>query len=310
MIVTVTPAPAVDWTVALGTVSLGAVNRGHTVAREASGKGVNVSIALQRNKVSSKAIVPLGGPTGDLFRALASAEQLDLVEVAIAAECRQNVTLREDSGQDTKVNLPGASMTSAEVDAMLGAVEHALQPGDLLVIAGSLPEGVPVSTFPRLIELGHRLGAKVAVDTSGEALSASLEQQPDFVKPNHHELGEELGREMATLGDVVAGCQALIDRGVGAVLASLGGHGAYYHDATTRLYGFVEGVTPVNSVGAGDGLLAGFIAHDSTPAESLARALAWGASAVQSPTTLFHVDREIGKRVSVTDQFDPLLALT
>lgn len=200
-------------------------------------------------------------------------------------------------------------MTSAEVDAMLGAVEHHLQQGDMLVIAGSLPEGVPVSTFPRLIELGHRLGAKVAVDTSGEAFSASLEQQPDFVKPNHHELGEELGREMATLGDVVAGCQALIDRGVGAVLASLGGHGAYYHDATTRLYGFVEGVTPVNSVGAGDGLLAGFIAHDSTPEEALARALAWGASAVQSPTTLFHVDREIGKRVSVTDQFDPLLAL-
>jgi 1-phosphofructokinase len=310
VIVTVTPAPAIDWTVAVDNLEVGGVNRGQTIAREPSGKGVNVTVALNRSGVDSLAVVPVGGSTGDLFRTLAADEGFSLHAVDIDADLRINVTVRDDSGRDTKVNLPGAAMTSDEVEAMVAAVQRTLSGAHTLVIAGSVPEGVSNSLYPRLVQLGNEAGVRVALDTSGPAFTEGLAAQPTLIKPNHHELGDEVGRRMVTLGDVVEACQELRSRGIPQVLASLGASGAYYQDDNHSLYGFVTGVKPVNSVGAGDALLAGFIADPTDQRASLERALVWGASAVQSPTTFFTVDHDLFAGVTVSEDFDPQRPLT
>ena len=304
VIVTVTPAPAIDWTVAVGTMDLGGVNRGQTIAREPSGKGVNVTAALNRSGVPSVAIVPVGGSSGDLFKSLSADEGFSLHAVDISADLRINVTVREDSGRDTKVNLPGAAMTDDEVEQMVLAVQGLLGQAHTLVIAGSVPEGVPNSLYPRLVRTGREAGVRVVLDTSGPAFTEGLAAQPTLIKPNHHELGHEVGRQMLTLGDVVEACREIRQRGIAQVLASLGASGAYYQDDEHSLYGSVTGVTPVNSVGAGDGLLAGFIADPTDQRASLERALVWGASAVQSPTTFFTVSESLFDGVSVSDTFD------
>lgn len=305
MIVTVTPAPAIDWTVAVGTMDLGGVNRGETIAREPSGKGVNVTVALNRAGVPSVAVVPVGGASGDLFKSLSTDEGFALHVVDISADLRINVTVREDSGRDTKVNLPGASMANDEVEQMVLAVNGLLGRAHTLVIAGSVPEGVPNSLYPRLVAMGKEAGVRVVLDTSGPAFTEGLAAQPTLIKPNHHELGDEVGQPLRTLGDVVEACREIRERGIPQVLASLGASGAYYQDDEHSLYGYVTGVTPVNSVGAGDGLLAGFIADPTDQRAALERALAWGASAVQSPTTFFTVDQSLFGGVFVTDNVDP-----
>lgn len=309
MIVTVTPAPAIDWTVACQNFQLGAVNRVETVAREPSGKGVNVSLALTRAGIASLAIVPLGGATGELFLTLARDEDLPVDVVAIDADCRQNITVRESSGADTKINFPGAPMSATKWHELTTTVQRVLTSGDVLVLAGSLPAGVSDDAFREFVTLGHQAGAQVVVDSSGPALTAALDAKPHLVTPNHHELAEEVGMAISTLADVERGCELVRERGAGAVLTSLGAHGAYYQDDDHRLYGYVSGVTPVNSVGAGDALLAGMIAQPTSPALSLARALEWGSSAVESATTLFHVESLPADRIHVSPHFDPSLTL-
>lgn len=310
VIVTVTPAPAIDWTVACEDFRLQAVNRAETVAREPSGKGVNVTIALTRAGIKSVAIVPLGGPSGDLFRASAREENLALEVIATDSDCRQNITVRESSGADTKINFPGAPMSPPEWQALTETLRRVLTPGDVLVLAGSLPTGVSDDAYRELVALGHDLRAQVAVDTSGPALTAALSAGPDLVTPNHHELADELGMAMSSLADVERGCEVLRERGARAVLTSLGARGAYYQDQDHRLYGYITGVTPTNSVGAGDALLAGMIAEPTPPALSLARALEWGSSAVESPTTLFDLQSRPTEQIHVSSHYDQALTLT
>ena len=309
MIVTVTPSPAIDWTVACDGVQIGAVNRAETAAREPSGKGINVALALHRAGIDTLAIVPLGGPTGELFRTLIEHEGVALRDIVIDADCRQNVTLREASGVDTKINFPGAVLTVEEQRALTQSVADSLSPGDLLVVAGSLPPGMPAEFFGELVTLGHESQARVILDTSGPALSAALEAEPDLVTPNREELAEALGSDVRTLADVERGAEQMRDRGARAVLTSLGAHGAYYQDSSSRVYGYVSGVQPVNSVGAGDALLAGMIAEDTDPEVSLTRALLWGSAAVESPTTLFLVDSDASHQVHVTSVIEPSLSL-
>ena len=305
VIVTVTCSPALDWTVSSPRIVLGDVNHGHSVAREPSGKGVNVSIALQRAGISTRAIVPVGGPNGQMFRELLAREHLAVDAVDIQADMRVNITVREGTGRDSKINFPGALLTPVEMDAVLAATQKVLPTARLLVIAGSLPEAAPTSLYNRLVAAGHHHSVPVVVDASGPVLSASLGATPWLVKPNVKELAQEVGHPIATLGDVSRACHMLRARGAGAVLASLGASGAFFQDDGHQLWGQVPGILPVNSVGAGDALLAGFVALPTPADVSLARALVWASSAVMAPSTLFNSDDSLATRVQITHDYPP-----
>jgi 1-phosphofructokinase len=143
------------------------------------------------------------------------------------------------------------------------------------------------------------------VDTSGAALAAVLPARPVLVKPNVHELADLVGAPIETFGDVESAARETIRRGAAAVLASLGADGAMLVTGDQALYGRAREIPFVNSVGAGDALLSGYVAEQSDDlGDRLRNAVLWASSAVSHPTTLFPIRRDFAERVEVTRDFD------
>ena len=290
MIVTVTPNPSLDRTLHLPLLEPGAVNRATTTMTEPSGKGVNVALALHGVGAEVRAVLPVGGGTGRDLRSALEQLGLDVVGVPIKGEIRSNVSLVEADGRSTKVNEPGPALSDDEVDALCAAART----GDRVLWAGSLPAGFAPSRLARAVAEARAAGRWVAVDASGPVLAAVLDDAagvPHLVKPNADELAEVLGVELRTVGDVEAAARTLLGRGVRTVLVSLGGAGALLVDADLpgALYGAAPVRRVVNTVGAGDAFLAGYLAVPGGGTEALANALRFGATAVEHDGTLLGV---------------------
>ncbi|MGV9801140.1 1-phosphofructokinase family hexose kinase [Mycobacterium sp. NPDC003449] len=294
MIVTVTPNPSLDRTLHLCRLRPGAVNRATATMTEPSGKGVNVALALHGNGVAVRAVLPVGGGAGreiaDRIRDLG----LAAVEVPIAGAVRSNVSLVEADGRSTKVNEPGPDLSENEVAALCAAALTVSATGDWVLWAGSLPAGFSPRRLAAAAGEARAAGRQVAVDASGAALAAVLDNDgdrlPHLIKPNVDELAEVLGTPLNTIGEVATAAHTLLARGVRTVLVSLGGDGALLIDA--RLTEPLHGIAParvVNTVGAGDAMLAGFLAVPAGGAEALANALRFGATAVEHDGTLLGV---------------------
>jgi 1-phosphofructokinase len=227
--------------------------------------------------------VATGGAEGRHLVALLQAEGIDIVGVPISGATRSNIAVVEPDGTTTKLNEPGAYLAAEELGAFLETVTASVSGADWVVASGSLPPGVSDGFYGDVVRALRDTSVPVAVDTSGAALVAALEAGPALVKPNRHELAEAAGRELHTIGDVVDAAWRLRDAGARTVLASLGGDGAVLVDHEGAWYGEVTVRAPLSSVGAGDALLAGFVAGGGSGAEALAQGLAWGAAAVGLP---------------------------
>ncbi|SDT79874.1 1-phosphofructokinase [Actinoplanes derwentensis] len=283
MILTVTLNPSVDRALEVGVLIRGEVLRAADSHIDPGGKGVNVSRALLANGVRSTAVVPTGGAEGDQLVDMLKAEGVDMLAVPIAGRTRSNITLAEPDGTVTKINEIGPVLSDAEFAQVSKAVLDAATTADWVVICGSLPPGPSIGAF---IELCERLvagGTRLAVDSSGPALLAGVAAGAALVKPNREELAEAVGAEPETLGDVIEACQRLRAAGAGAVLASLGADGAVLVDADGVLSGSSPVSVPRSTVGAGDAMLAGFLAAGARGSEALTEGLAWGAAAVALP---------------------------
>jgi len=259
---------------------------------------VNVSRALLANGVSSHAVLPCGGDEGAQLVRLLQAEGVDLVVVPIRGRTRSNLTLAEPDGTVTKINEPGPVLTADELETVTAEIVRLSAHAGWVVLSGSTPPGLGEEDFGRLCrrlaEAGAGGGARLAVDTSGPALRAAAEAGAALVKPNREELAEVVGARLDSLGDVVAAARRLRAWGAGAVLASLGPHGAVLVDEAGVVAGDCPVDRPRSAVGAGDALLAGYLSTVAAPAATggrsgpagaaaLAEALAWGAAAVSLP---------------------------
>jgi 1-phosphofructokinase len=304
MIVTVTPSPAIDWTVTLDSFALDSVNRASGSVREPSGKGVNVSVALHRAGVPTHAIVPAGGDSGRFLAGAIAAHGIPLTLIDTCAEIRTNITLVIPGHPGTKINEPGSPLSADVLDRLFDAVLENATGAEALLTCGSLPAGVPPTFHRDIVRLARGVGAYSVVDASGDALRLALDAGPDLVKPNVHELAELTGGPIGTLGDVVAAAQALRERGAGAVLASLGGDGVVYVDEAGALFARADGLPVINTVGAGDALLAGFMGGDRDRKTRLATAVLWASSAVAEPSTLFTVRPEFAGAIFVSATID------
>jgi 1-phosphofructokinase len=283
MIITVTLNPSLDRTIEVERLVRGEVIRAAHARLDPGGKGVNVSRALLANGVASRAVLPCGGEDGRQLVALLQAEGVDLVAVPIAGLTRSNIALAEPDGTVTKVNEPGPTLSPSEVDAITAVALTAATQADWVVVCGSVPPGLSVDTFGHLCERVVASGASLAVDTSGPALRVAAEAGAALLKPNRDELAEVVGSPLPTRGDVIDAARRLRSWGAGAVLASLGVDGAVLVDADTVVSGDSPVDRPRSTVGAGDALLAGFLAAGATGSPALAEALAWGAAAVSLP---------------------------
>lgn len=288
MIVTLTLNPSLDRTLDTDLLAVGEVNRALRSRLDAGGKGINVSRALHRHGLATVAVFPAGGPDGDVLVAELRSVGVPIHPVPIAGATRSNVTVVDSSGVTTKINAPGPNLTEAELDAVVDAVADELGTGaHAVVVAGSLPDGVPTAILSRLAGLAAARGIDFAVDTSGAPLAAAVATGGlAVVKPNDDELAELVGRPLATVGDVLAAAREVVALGNEAVLVSLGAHGALLVRADDAWWAGGTPLVPLSTVGAGDAALAGWLsARHAEPAARLRTAVAWGRAAVQLPGT-------------------------
>jgi 1-phosphofructokinase len=298
MIVTVTAHPSLDRTVMLAdSLRSGDVQQALAAREDAGGKGVNVSRAIAAAGHPTLAVLPLA-PT-DPYHAALRQTDVRVRAVPVGGAARSNIALTDPTGTTTKVNLPGARLTSGERNALIDAVVAAGSDADWLVLAGSLPPGLDEDFYVDVIRAVRRgpHPPRIAVDTSGAALRAVVaDGRPDLIKPNESELADLAGvmlpASAATAADLIAavveiGARLVPDQ-VGSALVTLGSEGAVLLSAEGAWHASAPPVAPVSTVGAGDSALAGYLLADVAGAvapERLRRAIAYGAAAVTLPGT-------------------------
>lgn len=283
MIITITPNPSVDRTFEVEHLERGAVLRASGSRLDPGGKGINVARALHLHGHAAAAVVPIGGSVGEHLQQLLSATGLQVITVPIAGDVRSNVTIAELDGTVTKLNEGGPRLSEEELAALLRATTSTYPDVRWVVASGSLPPGVHHSLFAEVVQRAHAAGARVAVDTSGDALATVLPATPDVVKPNAEELAELTGRPLTTLGDVLDAAGEVRERGARAVLASLGPDGVVLQADGIALHGELGVAEPRSTVGAGDATLAGYLTVPDDPVQAVRAAVAFGAAAVQRP---------------------------
>ncbi|WP_427173266.1 1-phosphofructokinase family hexose kinase [Arthrobacter sp. 92] len=305
MIVTLTANPSLDRTVALPSPLLrGEVQRAVSVSQESGGKGVNVSRALVASGLETVAVLP-GGDSDPVLAGL-RAVGVPFAALPIDAPLRTNVALTEPGGVTTKINEPGPELSEDQQEALIGLLMECSRGASWVVLAGSLPPGVPAdfyATVTRRLRSMHDGGTPphIAVDSSGEplvaAVSGDASGKPDLLKPNAEELAElaaaagfatastasELEADPAA---AAAAAAAVVRSGVGAVLATLGSKGAVLVTADGAWLATHPPVNAVSTVGAGDSSLAGYLLASSqgaAPVDCLRQAVAHGAAAASLP---------------------------
>jgi 1-phosphofructokinase len=283
MIVTFTANPSVDRTAEVDQLIRGKVLRAGTVRVDGGGKGVNVTRALTANGFPSVAVLPAGGAEGAQLLALLAAESLLVSAVPVKGSLRANVTIVEPDGTTTKINEPGPELSSIEVVALTEALLEAADGSEWAVLSGSLPPGAPSDLYAALVLRLRALGVRVAVDADGPLLRAVLAVGPDLVKPNRRELAQASGVSVITPADALVAIEELRAAGARSVLASLGPDGAVLVDHTGAYHATAPAPLRRSTVGAGDALLAGFLAAAGLGPDALAEAVAWGSAAVSLP---------------------------
>jgi 1-phosphofructokinase len=298
MIVTITPNPSVDRTLHIPALTPGAVHRAVSETAEPSGKGVNVALAIHLVGGAVLAVLPAGGHAGAHLAGMIRETGLAHELVACSGETRSNVSLVEPDGTTTKINELGPRLTHEQISQLSRAALRLSRPGDWVAWCGSLPRGFTPRELASQVASCRAAGRMVALDSSGEALALAVngprDGLPNLIKPNAEELAELSGRSLQTISDVADAAAELVDRGIATVLVSLGADGAVLAEAGTVLHGCASAEGVVNTAGAGDAFLAGYLAtltgHQGATAparERLAGALRFGAAAVAQRGTVF-----------------------
>lgn len=260
-VATVTLNPAIDLSAGVRDFVPGAVNRVLWEQEDPGGKGINVAAFLAAFGVDVAATGFIGRENESAFRALFAAKAIDARFVPVAGRTRTNIKMIDQAKrpeQVTEVNFPGFTANAAGLEALESILDRLAEDHDWFVLSGSLPAGVPRSTYARLIERLKGKGRRVMLDTSGAALVAGLEAQPHVVKPNIDELGEIMGRRL-THATAAATIDDLHRQGIETVIVSMGPDGATFSDSRQRLRAIPPSVTIRSTVGAGDAMVAGYL---------------------------------------------------
>ncbi|MCF6409335.1 1-phosphofructokinase [Pseudalkalibacillus salsuginis] len=255
MIYTVTLNPSLDYIVGLEDLELGKVNRAGETYKFPGGKGINVSRVLKRLGHSSCALGFIGGFTGDFIQSAIEMEEIETDFVVVDGDSRINVKVRADL--ETEINGPSPGIDPQHLD-LLKKKFSSIRENDVVILAGSLPENLEPSYYRELIELVPE-GARVIVDTKGVPLNQAILARPFLIKPNHHELGDLFNVEIITSDEAEKYARKLVDKGAEHVIVSMAGNGALLVTSEGSYTCNVPKGKVVNSVGAGDSVVAGFV---------------------------------------------------
>lgn len=289
MIYTLTMNPALDKTVVIPHFSVNEINRISSLRLDAGGKGINVSKVLAKLGGSSHATALLGGSTGRQIREMLEQQGIDLDCVEVPGQTRTNLKIIDPEGKtNTDINEPGTAVTEEQMQQIFLQFTGRLKAGDIVILAGSVPRGIPTDIYARYVSACHQAGAKAFLDADGELFARAVPARPYLVKPNQDELSRYVKRPLTTLEEVKAAAMELAQTGVEKVVVSLGGEGALYVSGQTCLYAPAISVPVGSTVGAGDSVVAALALAEErglSPEETMKLVSATGAANVMCSGT-------------------------
>ena len=259
MICTVTFNPSLDYIVRVDDMRLGVINRTTYEQVLPGGKGINVSIVLGNLGHESRALGFLAGFTGaEIARRVREAGvNADFIEVA---EGMSRINAKIKSNEETELNGQGPLITEADIEQLYARLD-VLSQDDTLVISGSVPSTLPGDMYERIMERLDGRGVRIVVDAERELLTRVLPYRPFLVKPNNIELGDIYGVKLETRADVIPYARRMQQAGARNVLVSMAGEGGVLVAESGEIFDSPAAKgTVVNSVGAGDSSVAGFLA--------------------------------------------------
>ena len=259
MIYTVTFNPSLDYIVSMDGFTLGKTNRTTKEQMLAGGKGINVSTVLNNLGIENVALGFIAGFTGQELECMAQLQGLttDFIELSQGVT-RINVKLKDHDG--TEINGMGPVISTEAVEQLKTQL-RSLKAGDIVVLAGSIPASMSSGIYRELMEELSPKRIQFVVDATKDLLLNVLEFHPFLIKPNNHELGEIFGVELGTRDSVIPYAKKLQEKGARNVLVSMAGEGAVLVSESGEVFmsPAPKGIL-VNAVGAGDSMVAGFLA--------------------------------------------------
>jgi len=259
MIYTVTFNPAIDYVVHFPQLRPGEINRNESEEFQFGGKGINVSNVLRTLGFDTVALGFVAGFIGEGFEKGLTQMGLknDLIHVR---EGMTRINVKVKAAEETEINGIGPVITEADMEELYEKLDK-IGPEDLLVLSGSIPKCLPGDTYERIMARLDGRGIPIAVDATRDLLVNVLKYHPFLIKPNNHELGEIFGRVLKTDEEIADCARKLQEMGGRNILVSMAGDGALLLDENGQVHriGCPKGKV-LNSVGAGDSMVAGFLA--------------------------------------------------
>lgn len=294
MIYTVTFNPAVDYIVRMnGDLLSGMTNRSASEEVYFGGKGINVSTVLKNLGVESTALGFVAGFTGAAIAQSVKEKGISSDFITLTdGISRINVKIKGE--EETEINGQGPTISKEKLSELFDKIDS-LRSGDYLILAGSIPSSLPDDVYEKMIAHTDGRDIRVVVDATGDLLKNVLKYHPFLIKPNNHELGEMFGKKLETFEELEDHARKLKEMGAVNVLVSMGSEGAFLISEEGKTYriGAPKGLVK-NSVGAGDSMVAGFIAgYDKTGIYE--EALKLGAAA--GSATAFSDDLATGEAI-------------
>ena len=256
-VVTVTLNPALDKTIVIPHLEVGGLNRVEQVRLDPGGKGINVAKVLKKFSVNVIATGFIGGSEGEFIQKRLKDLGIKAGFVEIQGVARTNLKIIDSKTKvTTEINEPGFSVPAGNLAKFRHHLAALLQDASILVLSGSVPQGVPGGIYNDYIALAKEKNVQTILDADGASLKESIKARPFAVKPNIHELAGLVGRSLTTEKDIIAAGQELIQAGITVVVISRGSEGAIAlaKEKAYRVAPF--SITPQSTVGAGDSMVA------------------------------------------------------
>ena len=259
MIYTVTFNPSLDYIVKVDNFTVGMVNRSEEETVFPGGKGINVSIVLNNLGIKSKALGFIAGFTGEEIKNKVQ-EMGCTTDFIKLKEGLSRINVKLKGKVESEINGGGPNINQESLNNLFEKLEE-LQKGDILVLAGSIPRSLPEDIYEKIMEKLQKKDISIVVDATKDLLLNVLKYKPFLIKPNNHELGEIYNVVLKTDDEIIEYARKLQEQGAQNVLISMAGDGAILIDSQGNSYksGVPKGKVK-NSVGAGDSMVAGFIA--------------------------------------------------
>ena len=259
MVYTVTFNPSLDYIVTVDDFKLGLTNRTTSELMLPGGKGINVSIVLSNLGIDNSAIYYSAGFVGEEITRRVQESGINAEEIKLSEGCsRINLKLKSIDG--TEINGMGPDISEEDIQKLYEKLDK-IQEGDTLVLAGSIPSTMPETIYSDIMDRLQGRGIRIVVDATKDLLMNVLKYKPFLIKPNNHELGEIFGVTLKTRESVVPYAKKLLEMGAENVIVSMAGEGAVFVASDGQVYmrEAPKGKL-VNGVGAGDSMVAGFVA--------------------------------------------------